>query len=85
MALNTNKERRECWEEINRSHSSEEIAKAMAALKQDTQTVIRLHYIYNMSLKDITQSINKSMTVIRTHQCMGIYKLWKYFQQEEKK
>ena len=80
MALNTNKERRVYWEEMNRTYSAEEIKIAMDVLKPDTQTVLRFHYIENLSLQDIAKIIHKSMTVVRTHQVMGMYQLWKYFQ-----
>lgn len=82
MGLNSNKERQAWWEEMNRKYSKQEIQDAIATLKPDTQTVIRLHYQQQMPLKDIVPILKRTMTVVRTHQVMGIHKLYQYFSNE---
>lgn len=81
MGLNSNQERQAWWEEMNRRYTREEVEKAIATLKQDTQTVIRSHYEQKIPLKEIVLILKRSMTVVRSHQCMGIFKLSKYFEE----
>lgn len=83
MGLNTNRERLAWWEEMHQRYTPQEIAEAIATLKPDTQTVIRLHYEQNIPLQDIVPILKRSMTIVRNHQCMGIYKLWQYFSKSQ--
>lgn len=79
MKFNTNKERRQYWEELQARHSKEEMEKAMATLKPDAVRVLRLHYFDGHSFDAITQLMERSITVIRNHHNRGIYKLHQYF------
>jgi DNA-directed RNA polymerase specialized sigma24 family protein len=79
MKFNSNKERKTYWEMLIEKYNSDEIEKAIAALKPDTARVICLHYRQHYSLKEITTIMNRSITVIRNHHNRGIYKLYRYF------
>ncbi|MGC4233244.1 MAG: sigma factor-like helix-turn-helix DNA-binding protein [Niabella sp.] len=79
MGLNNNKERQAWWRAMNRMYSKQQVNTAISMLPPDMQQVIRLHYEQGVPLPEIALMLKGSMTVIRTRQVMGIYKLWQYF------
>jgi DNA-directed RNA polymerase specialized sigma24 family protein len=79
MKLNSYKERKACWEMLQREYSSAELEKAFNTLKPDCAKVLQLHYRDNYPLNEITSIINRSITVVRNHHNRGIYKLYRYF------
>ncbi|MES1249332.1 MAG: sigma factor-like helix-turn-helix DNA-binding protein [Chitinophaga rupis] len=79
MELNTNRQRRDCWEKICGTFSRAEIEKALDDLEPITARVLRLHYLENYPLTEIGSLIGRSVSVVRNHQRLGIYRLSKYF------
>jgi DNA-directed RNA polymerase specialized sigma24 family protein len=79
MKFNSNKERREYWKLVQTKYSLMEINKAMLTLKPEAAKVLSLHYQQNHSFKDISEIMQKSITIIRNHHNRGIYKLYRYF------
>lgn len=82
MTIHTNKQRREWWEQMKKSYSAVQVMAASQTFKPEVQEVMTLHYDQHIPLTEIATRTKRSMTTIRNHQAVGIFKLCKYLHNE---
>ncbi|WP_018629607.1 sigma factor-like helix-turn-helix DNA-binding protein [Niabella aurantiaca] len=79
VQLNNNKQRDAYWEYLCGHYSDEEMEKALATLKPDAAKVLDLHCRNRLSFKEIARVMNKSVSVVRNHYTISIFRLYAYF------
>lgn len=79
VQLNTNKQRNAYWKYICEHYSDEQMIKALATLKADAVKVLSLYYCNQLSFKEIAKAMNKSVSVVRNHYIVSIFRLYAYF------
>lgn len=84
LPLNTYKERKKCWQEINARVQPDELEKGLSSLHPDTALVLRLHYQQEYSLQEIVPLLGRSISIVRNHHNRGIFQLQQYFLSEKK-
>ncbi len=81
--LNSNKQRREFWEELCRERTGQELSEALAAIDPTSAQVLKWHYTDGQSFEAITKLLNRSISTVRNHHNRGIFELQQYFLKKE--
>lgn len=81
--LNSNKQRREFWEELCRERSGQELSEALAAIDPTGSQVLRWHYGEGHSFAMIKEMLQRSISTVRNHHNRGIFELQQYFLKKE--
>ena len=77
--FNSNKEREVYWAELMIQYTGIELDMAMEELKPDTKLVLCLRFGEGKDFNSIASLMKISITVVRNHHNMGIYKLYRHF------
>jgi DNA-directed RNA polymerase specialized sigma24 family protein len=80
--LNTFKEKSAYWFR-KQADNPAALQEALALLPPDMATVLRLHYVDQVSIKDIGAYIRKSISTVRHHLHRGIFLVFHYLEYQE--
>lgn len=83
MKLHNNKQRRAYWEQLTSEHTPAIIEQALKTLPTDTAQVLRWRYAEGHALKDIVLLLGKSISIVRNHHNLGMFRLFQHFHPED--
>jgi RNA polymerase sigma factor (sigma-70 family) len=80
--LNTYEQKARFWKE---KYDSERAAlgHTLTKLPNMTADIIRMHYLENKTLSEIAKLIGKSISTVRNHHDLGIFKIYQVFQSKK--
>ena len=80
--LNSNKQRKEFWQQLIHEEQAEELEKGLVSIHPDSARVLRWHYTDEYSLQEIVTLLGRSISIVRNHHNRGIFELQQYFRKK---
>lgn len=79
LLLGNNRERKAYWQSLTERYTAAQVEEALQSLPAATARVVRLHHRQGRSLKDIAALTGRSVSTVRNHYTLGMYRMTQYF------